>query len=93
MSRVCSVSLKRPLSGNNVSHAHNKTKCFFKPNLRWAKVWSPILLRWIDLRLSASGLRTLDKHGGLDAYLTKTPLRRLSKELLALRKAIKTKQS
>ncbi len=63
MSRICQVTLKAPRSGNNVSHANNKTKRRFLPNLHTRRIWVPELKRFITLRVSAKGLRTIDKLG------------------------------
>ena len=68
MSRVCQVTGKRPLSGNNVSHAHNKTRRRFLPNLQSHKFWVESENRWIRLRVSTKGLRIIDKNG-IDAVL------------------------
>jgi large subunit ribosomal protein L28 len=63
MSRVCQVTGKRPLSGNNVSHAHNKTRRRFLPNLHTRKFWVESENRFVKLRISANGQRTIDKVG------------------------------
>ena len=63
MSRVCQVTGKRPMSGNNVSHANNRTKRRFLPNLHYRRLWVESEKRWVRLRLSTNGLRTLDKKG------------------------------
>jgi large subunit ribosomal protein L28 len=63
MSRVCQVTGKRPLSGNNVSHAHNKTRRRFLPNLHARRFWLPNEKRFVSLRVSTKGLRTIDKLG------------------------------
>ena len=63
MSRVCQVTGKRPLSGNNVSHAHNKTRRRFLPNLQSHKFWVESENKWIRLRVSTKGLRIIDKNG------------------------------
>ena len=63
MSRVCQVTGKGPRVGNNVSHANNKTKRRFLPNLHYRKIWAEHLNRFVKLRLSANGLRTLEKIG------------------------------
>ncbi|MCZ6526322.1 MAG: 50S ribosomal protein L28 [Gammaproteobacteria bacterium] len=69
MSRVCQVTGKRPLSGNNVSHAHNKTRRRFLPNLHARRFWVDSEKRWIKLRVSSKGLRIIDKLG-IDQVLT-----------------------
>ena len=63
MSRVCQVTGKRPASGNNVSHANNKTRRRFLPNLHSRRFWSEAENRWIRLRVSTKGLRIIDKKG------------------------------
>ncbi len=63
MSRVCQVTGKRPLSGNNVSHAHNKTRRRFLPNLQTRRFWVESESRWVKLRVSSKGLRIIDKKG------------------------------
>lgn len=63
MSKVCQVSGKRPISGNNVSHANNKTRRRFLPNLHYRRLWVESEKRWVRLRLSHHGLRTIDKRG------------------------------
>jgi large subunit ribosomal protein L28 len=68
MSRVCQVTGKRPMVGNNVSHAHNKTKRRFNPNLHQHRFWVESENRWIRLRLSSTGMRIIDKLG-IDAVL------------------------
>ena len=68
MSRICQITGKKPLSGNNVSHAHNKTRRRFLPNLQTHRFWIESEKRWISLRVSSKGLRLIDKKG-LDAVL------------------------
>ena len=63
MSRVCQVTGKRRVSGNNVSHANNHTRRRFLPNLHERRFWVPSENRWIKLRVSAAALRTIDKNG------------------------------
>ena len=63
MSRVCQVTGKRPMSGNNVSHAHNKTRRRFLPNLQYKRFWLEKENRYVKLRVSKQGLRLIDKHG------------------------------
>ena len=69
MSRVCQVTGKRPVTGNNVSHANNKTKRRFLPNLHSRRFWVEKENRWVRLRVSAKGLRIIDKLG-IDSVLT-----------------------
>lgn len=68
MSRVCVVTGKAPMSGNNVSHAHNKTRRRFLPNLHEHRFWVESENRWIKLRLSRKGMRIIDKKG-IDSVL------------------------
>jgi large subunit ribosomal protein L28 len=68
MARVCQVTGKRPMVGNNVSHANNKTKRRFLPNLQRRRLWVETENRWVSLRLTNAGLRTIDKNG-IDAVL------------------------
>ncbi|NEX18821.1 50S ribosomal protein L28 [Thiorhodococcus mannitoliphagus] len=68
MSKVCQVTGKRPLTGNNVSHANNKTKRRFLPNLHEKRFWVETEKRWVKLRLSTKGMRIIDKNG-IDAVL------------------------
>ncbi len=63
MSRVCQVTGKRPITGNNVSHAHNKTKRRFLPNLQSHRFWVESENRWVRLRISTKGMRIIDKLG------------------------------
>lgn len=63
MARVCEVTGKKPMTGNNVSHANNKTKRRFLPNLQRRRFWLEHENRWINLRLSNAALRTIDKKG------------------------------
>ena len=68
MARVCQVTGKGPMSGNNVSHANNKTKRRFLPNLQYRRFWVESENRWVRLRISAAALRMIDKKG-IDAIL------------------------
>ncbi len=63
MSRVCQVTGKRPASGNTVSHANNRRRRRFLPNLHTQRFWLEGEKRWISLRVSGNGLRTIDKNG------------------------------
>ncbi|MCX7879647.1 MAG: 50S ribosomal protein L28 [Ignavibacteria bacterium] len=63
MSRICKITGKKPLIGNSVSHAGNRTKRRYLPNLQWKKFWIPEEKRWIRLRLSARAIKTIDKKG------------------------------
>ena len=63
MSKICQVTGKSPMSGNNVSHAHNKTRRRFLPNLQNKRFWLEKEKRFVRLKVSAKGLRIIDKHG------------------------------
>jgi len=69
MAKVCQVTGKRPTTGNNVSHANNRTKRRFLPNLHKHRFWVESENRWIRLRISTSGMRIIDKLG-IDKVLT-----------------------
>lgn len=84
MSRVCQVSGKRVQTGNNVSHANNRTRRRFLPNLHERRFWVASENRWVKLRVSAHALRTIDKNG-IDAVLKETACAR--------RKGLRSKQS
>ncbi|CRZ19337.1 50S ribosomal protein L28 [Kingella kingae] len=68
MAKVCKITGKRPMSGNNVSHANNKTKRRFLPNLQSRRFWVESENRWVRIRVSNAALRTIDKNG-IDAVL------------------------
>jgi len=68
MSRVCQVTGKKPVSGNNVSHANNRTRRRFLPNVHTHKFWVESENRWVKLRLSTKGMRIIDKNG-IDAVI------------------------
>ncbi|MBO4626187.1 MAG: 50S ribosomal protein L28 [Alphaproteobacteria bacterium] len=91
MPRVCNVTGKKTEVGMNVSHSMRHTKRTFLPNLQRLKFHSDILNRDFSLRLSTAGLRTLTKHGGLDAYVMAKPVSRLTPEMAAIKKAIAKK--
>ncbi len=70
MSKICQITQKRIMSGNNVSHAKNRTRRVFEPNLHNHRLWSEVRKKWITLKLSTKGLRIIDKLG-LDKALEK----------------------
>ena len=92
MSRKCDLSGKAPMSGNNVSHAVNKTRRRFLPNLHNYHLMSDILGETVALRLSAGTVRTIDRKGGLDNYLLDSKNSRLTDTALRLKKRILKKQ-
>lgn len=93
MSRVCELTGKGPMSGNNVSHANNKTRRRFLPNLNQVTLISDVLGRSFSLRVSAAGLRTVDHRGGLDAFLAKAKDDELSVNALKIKKEIAKAQA
>ena len=92
MPRVCKVTGKKTEVGMNVSHSMRHTKRTFLPNLQKLKFHSDILDRDFSVRVSTAGLRTLTKHGGLDAYVMAKPVSRLTDDMAAIKKAIEKKQ-
>ena len=74
MARVCEITGKKPMTGHHVSHANNKTKRRFLPNLQRRRIWIESENRWISLRVSNNALRTIDKHG-IDAVLAEARAR------------------
>ncbi len=93
MSRVCELTGKGPMSGNNISHANNKTRRRFLPNLNEVTLISDVLGQSFKLRVSAAGLRTVDHRGGLDAFLAKASDCELSGNALKIKKAIQKAQA
>ncbi len=91
MARKCAVTGKGVMTGNNVSHANNRTRRRFLPNLQQASFFSEALGRTIRLRISTDGIRTIEKNGGLDAYLMKKSVSKLDVELRKLKKQIEKK--
>ena len=81
MSRRCIVTGKGPQSGNNVSHALNRTRRRFLPNIQETNLYSETLKRSVRVKISAAGLRTIDHKGGLDAYLLDTAKTKLDASL------------
>ncbi len=63
MSKYCQVTGKKPVTGHNVSHANNKTKRRFSPNLQWKRFWLPSEKRWVRLRVSTHGMKIIDRRG------------------------------
>ena len=93
MARVCELTGKRVMSGNNVSHAHNKTRRRFLPNLTKATLMSDVLGRSVTLKISAHALRSVEHNDGLDNFLLKARDGDLSSTALKLKKEIKRKQA
>jgi large subunit ribosomal protein L28 len=93
MSRICELTGKGRQVGHNVSHANNKTKRTFLPNLQNVTLISDVLQRGVKLRVSMSGLRSVEHVGGLDNWLTKTNDEKLSLKARRLKREIAKKQS
>ena len=88
MAKRCQLTRKSVMSGNNVSHANNRTRRRFLPNLQSASMQSEILGRKVSLRVSTSAMRTVEKHGGLDAFLLQARNAELSVEAQQLKREI-----
>ncbi|WP_435139075.1 50S ribosomal protein L28 [Pseudopelagicola sp. nBUS_19] len=93
MSRRCELTGKGPMTGNNVSHANNKTKRRFLPNLNDVTLQSETLGRGIKMRITAAALRSVDHRGGLDAFLAKAKDGELSQNALKVKKEIAKAQA
>ena len=91
MSRRCELTGKGTLVGNNVSHANNKTKRIYRPNLQTIDLASEALGNSYKLRIAMNTLRSVDKNGGLDPYILKTDDKVLSPRALKLKRAIAKK--
>ena len=93
MSRRCELTGKSPMVGHNVSHANNKTKRRFLPNLTEVSLTSETLNRTERFRIAASALRSVDHRGGLDGFLAKAPDAELSPKALKLKREIAKAQA
>lgn len=91
MSRVCELTGKGPMTGNNVSHANNKTRRRFLPNLNDVSLTSEKMGKTYSLRISAAALRSVDHRGGLDAFLAKAKDSELSDRALKIKREIAKK--
>ena len=87
MSRRCEISGKGVLTGNNVSHANNKSRRRFLPNLQEQSLLSDVL-GTVHMRLTTHALRTIEHNGGLDAFLTSTPNRNLPPEAQVIKRRL-----
>ncbi|NGM23600.1 50S ribosomal protein L28 [Roseomonas stagni] len=92
MARRCGITGKGVLTGNNVSHANNKTRRRFLPNLQETSFFSDILGTPVRMRLSVKGIRTIEHNGGFDAFLLGTPDRDLPAEALVLKRRLSRAQ-
>ena len=93
MAKECAICGKKPMVGNNVSHANNRTRRRFLPNLQSTRMHSEILGRAVSLRVSTSAMRTVEKHGGLDAYLLQARNAELAVEARELKRQITAAQT
>ena len=93
MSRICELTGKGRMVGNNVSHANNKTKRTFLPNLQNVTLLSESLEKGVKLRVSTHGLRSVEHNGGLDNWLLKTNDSKLSPRVVKLKKEIAKKKA
>jgi len=89
LSRRCEISGKGVMTGNNVSHAHNKTRRRFLPNLQVVSLMSEELDKMFKLRVATSTIRTIEKNGGLDSYLLSAKDKNLTDNAIKIKKAIK----
>lgn len=88
MSRRCAITGKGVLTGNNVSHAHNKTRRRFLPNLQTTMLYSESLGRGVRLSLTARAIRTIEHKGGVDSFLRGTAAAKLPRELRRMKRAL-----
>ncbi len=88
MTRACGITGKSVMSGNNVSHARNRTRRRFIPNLQNASFLSDALGRTVRLRLSTRGIRTIESKGGIDKFLLNTAAAKLAGDALRLKRQI-----
>ena len=88
MARRCDITGKGVQAGNNVSHAHNKTRRRFLPNVQLTSLMSDTLGEMVRMRVSTSAIRTDEKNGGLDAFLLSTSTRKLTDEALRIKRRI-----
>ena len=93
MSKRCQITGKGVMSGTNVSHANNRTRRKFLPNLQRTSMSSEILGRDVTLRVSVNAIRTIEKHGGLDAFLLQARNAELADEARSLKREILAAQS
>tara|TARA_Y100000589_G_C26783908_1_gene478946 strand:+ start:203 stop:484 length:282 start_codon:yes stop_codon:yes gene_type:complete len=93
MSKKCELTGKRPLKGHNVSHANNKTKRRFLPNLKKVRFKSTTLNKSLKLTVSNAGMRTVDKKGSFDQFLMTAKLKNLSPRLKKIKKTLLAKSA
>ena len=93
MSRVCELTGKKVMTGNNVSHAKNRTRRRFLPNLQNSSLFSEVLNKPVKFRVSSSALRTVEKKGGIDKFLSDAFEKDLSVSAVYYKKLIKRKEA
>ncbi len=93
MAKRCQITGKGVMTGNNVSHANNRTRRRFLPNLQQTSMQSEILGRTVSLRVTTNAIRTVEKHGGLDAFLMQARNSELADEARALKREMLAAQS
>ena len=91
MTKQCELTGVKISLGNNVSHAHNKTKRSFEPNLQKKSIYSDILNQMIKLKISTKAIKSIEFAGGFDKYIISVPNHKLSNKALKLKKSIKQK--
>ena len=88
MSNMCQITGKKAMTGNNVSHANNRTKRRFLPNLQNVKFFSSALNRYLNLKITVRTMKSIEKNGGIDTYLLKKSNRNLAPEAQKIKKSI-----
>ncbi len=88
MSRVCEITGKKAMTGNNVSHANNRTKRKFYPNLQNVRLFSHSLEKYFNLKITVRTMRTIEKNGGIDNFLLKCSNRKLAPTAISIKKSI-----
>lgn len=93
MARRCALSGKGVMTGNNVSHANNKTRRRFLPNIQSRRLFSEVLKQSFRVRIATSTLRTIEKQGGIDGFLANASERDLSPEMLRVKRRLAAQQA
>ena len=88
MSKVCKITGKKAMTGNNVSHANNRTKRKFIPNLQNVKLYSQSLEKYLNLKITVRTMKSVEKNGGIDSYLLKKSNRDLAPEAQKIKRLI-----
>ena len=88
MSKVCQITGKKAMTGNNVSHANNRTKRKFIPNLQNVKLYSQSLEKYLNLKITVRTMKSVEKNGGIDSYLLKKSNRDLAPEAQKIKRLI-----